>query len=113
VWRLDEETYALVSQVPGHAVDDVAADERGNCGCKTSPGPAPFADDIAVPGAGVFRVSRMGKLEKLLDAHLAVVRAPRALIDPRLELGTDGQFAALSRGVPNGPLVNGVLGVRG
>lgn len=113
VWKLEEDNGTLLSLVQEHDVADIAARERGNCNCKSAPGAGPFADDIALPGAGVFRVSRMGKLEKLLDADLTTVKAPRPSIDLGLDLGSDGQFAALSRGMLNGHPVIGVLGVRG
>ena len=113
VWKLDEESGALQGLLQERDVADISASEAGNCGCKTAPGPGPFADDIAIPGAGVFRVSRMGKLQKVLDAQLMAVSSPRPSVDLGLDLGPDGQFATLSRGQLNGQPVIGVLGVRG
>jgi hypothetical protein len=113
VWRLDEESGAVQALLQDRDVVDITAAEAGNCGCKSVPGPGPFADDIAIPGAGVFRVSRRGRLQKVLDARLGVVGAPRSSVDLGLDLGPDGQFAALSRGQLNGHPVIGVLGARG
>jgi hypothetical protein len=112
VWKLDEVTMALVPMVQERDVEDIVASERGDCGCKRSPGPGPFADDVAIPGAGVFRLSRTGKLQQLLDAHLGLVSQPRLTVDLGLELGRDGQFATLFRSTVNGHAVIGVLGVR-
>jgi hypothetical protein len=113
VWKLDEDSMTLQALIQDSDVEDIAAAERADCGCKTHPGPGPFADDIAMPGAGVFRVSRTGKLQKVLDGRLGAASAPRQSVDLGFDLGPDGQFAALSRGVLNGRPVIGVLGMRG
>jgi hypothetical protein len=112
VWKLDESTMTLIPMVQERDVEDIVAGERGDCGCKRS-GPGPFADDIAIPGAGVFRVSRAGKLQQILDAHLGLVSQPRPSVDLGLDLGRDGQFASLSRSTVNGHAAIGILGMRG
>jgi len=111
VLKLDEDRMSLVALLQERDVQDIVESERGGCACKRTPGPGPFADDVAIPGAGVFRLSRMGKLQKVLDARLAPVPLPRPSVDLRLDLGRDGQFATLSRGMLAGRSTIGLLGV--
>lgn len=112
VWKLDESTMTLQTLVHETDVQDIVNAEQNDCRCQRMPGPGPFADDLALPGAGVFRVSREGELQQLLDARLNPVPLPRRSVNLDLDLGRDGQFASLSRGSVNGHPAIGILGVR-
>lgn len=113
VWKLDEATMTLQPLALEQDMPDIVSSESRGCACKYKPGPGPFADDVAVPGAGVFRLSRMGTLQQVLDANLNPVPQPRVSADLGLDLGRDGEFAVLSRGIVDGRPAIGVLGVHG
>jgi hypothetical protein len=58
-----------------------------------------------VPGAGVFRLSRLGELEKVLDANLARISAPTDSVT----LGRAHDVLTLLPGTSNGSAVIGVV----
>lgn len=111
IWKVDERTNTLQQLLREQDVPDIIASESRGCDCKSKPGPGPFADDVAIPGAGVFRISRIGELQQVLNANLYPVARPRESVNLGLDLGRYGEFAALSRGTMNGHPAIGVLGV--
>jgi len=72
----------------------------------------PFSDDVAVPSAGVFRLSKAGVLQKILDANLNQVGPGRPSVALGFDLGADGQYAQLTSGTFNGSPAIGALGTR-
>ena len=112
VWKFDVAAGTLKRIVALRDVGDVLTAEDAR---KQSPtaAPGPFADQVVVPGAGVFRLSKLGGLDQVLDANLNPVKRPRASVELGFDAGPDGQFAALFSGAFNGAPAIGVLGQQG
>lgn len=96
VWKFDPTASVLTQVITGHDVGEIlgaekTAERQGKLKEQA------FADDVEVPGTGVFRLSRLGALDKILDASLSPVAVPR----PTLDLGLDAPAARLFRGTFN------------
>ncbi len=68
-----------------------------------------FADDVVVPGEGVFRASRLGRLDRILDANLQPVGPP----SPSADLSMDAPLIHLFGGTFKGKPAIGVVGRQG
>lgn len=78
VWRFDPGQRALQPLVLRRDIDDtIVASDASNLAATE---PTSFADYVALPGVGVFRTSRLGSLNQILDPTLARKAIPGASV---------------------------------
>ncbi len=77
VWKFDEAKHSLVSLVSAADVRDITAHEGHAAAERAGPKSAVFSSYVMVPGAGAFRLSRVGELQQVLNADLTLASQPR------------------------------------
>ncbi len=104
VWKFEAGSNTFDWVVSGQYVTPALIDERTAEAAKTLPRAA-FADYVAVVGAGVFRLSKVGKLYQVLDENLATVPVPGKSLD----LGPMGSVTRVLRTFYNGQPAIGLV----
>jgi len=77
------------------------------CGVRQGPQTAVFSDYVLVPGAGAFRLSRVGELQQILNADLTPVKLPRRTV--KVANTNAGEQPELLLGRFHGVLAIGVI----
>ena len=77
VWKFDAAKHRLVTLVSTRDVGDIVDREGGAKYGRKGPATAVFSDYVLVPGAGAFRLSRVGELQQVLNANLTLMSLPR------------------------------------
>jgi hypothetical protein len=80
VAKFDVTKHALVPVVSTGNVGDIIEREGSARYTRRGPEMAIFSDYVMVPGAGAFRLSRVGDLQQILDADLKLVHLPRRTV---------------------------------
>jgi hypothetical protein len=80
VWRLASDRNSMTSVIEEEHLADILRAERSDETRRKLPFSA-RADFVAVPGAGVFRMSRFGRLHRVAGAGLEPLPAPHASLD--------------------------------
>jgi hypothetical protein len=114
IWKFDTSRNALKPLVKVEDLQDIFAAERtvGKSGPANTPQTGPFSSNIAIPGAGVFRISKRGVLQKVLNADLSPVGPGRASVELGFDLESWGEYAQLSSAAYRGSPAIGVVGMR-
>jgi len=114
IWKFDASADALTQLVKVAYIKDIVAAEQAASQSRraNAPGPGPFSDGVIIPGAGAFRLSKQGVLQKVLDANLNPVGPGRASVALDFDLGASGEFAQLFSAIFKGAPAIGVLGMR-
>jgi hypothetical protein len=111
VCRFDPAKGAVEEVVQRKDVYDILAKERFPSETKAS-GLEPFSTSIVIDGVGVFRLSKNGALDKVVESDLSPTVRPRKSAKLGFDLGPDRQYATLLAGTSAGKVAIGVLGKR-
>ena len=104
VWRLDSVSGRVVAILRADDVADLRTKEAdGLRGVRGAP--RALIRYVPVPAAGVFRLSRLGELDQVLDEHLARFRAPTGSV----ALGPAHVVLALKSGTTSASSAIGVV----
>lgn len=103
MWRFDTKRSELTALLLRRDIDDTIVSDDADALASTKAGS--FADYVAVPSVGLFRISRLGGLKQVLDAGLTRMTVSRAM----LNLGQRGDVIRAFPGTADGRPVIGVL----
>jgi hypothetical protein len=80
VWKFDAAKHSLVTLVSTGDVSDIINREGNARYVRSGREAAIFSNYVMVPGAGAFRLSRVGELQQILNADLTLVSLPRRTV---------------------------------
>jgi hypothetical protein len=109
VWKFDEVKHSVVTLVSAADVRDITAHEGNVAGKRAGPKSAVISSYVMVPGAGAFRLSRVGELQQVLNADLTLANLPR----PTLKVASSGEQPEILLGKFHGSPAIGVARVLG
>lgn len=105
VYKLDVAKRSVVTLVSTNDVSDIIDREGAARYRRQGPATAIFSDYVMVPGAGAFRLSRVGELQQVLDGNLTPTHLPRRT----LKVASTGEQPEILPGRFHGAPVIGVV----